>query len=238
MSAAKPDHGLWQGCSRACILIDKLKLDKHVPLGELIYLDRERCIQCARCIRFQEEIVDDPVIAFHNRGRSLEIVTLSDPGFDSYWSGNTTDICPVGALTTADFRFGARPWEMNPVSTVCVHCPVGCNTTLSTRREAKTGGRTVIKRVMPRQNEAVNEIWICERDRFVHHFADAADRLRKPLVRKDGGLKKPAGMKRWIWSPGSCSSIRIRGRPGRRRLSNEDLFLFQKLFRKGWEQQY
>nr|MBP6804332.1 (2Fe-2S)-binding protein [Chloroflexota bacterium] len=119
---------------------DKLKLDKHVPLGDLIYLDRERCIQCARCIRFQEEVVDDPVIRFHNRGRSLEIVTLSDPGFDSVWSGNTTDICPVGALTTADFRFGARPWELTPVASICPHCPVGCNTTMSTRREAMANG--------------------------------------------------------------------------------------------------
>ena len=95
---------------------DKMKLDKHVPLGDLIYLDRERCIQCGRCVRFQDEIAADPVIAFHNRGRHLEIVTLSEPGFDSVWSGNTTDICPVGALTTADFRFGARPWELTAVS--------------------------------------------------------------------------------------------------------------------------
>ena len=77
---------------------DKMHLEKHVPLGELIYLDRERCIQCARCVRFQDEVVDEPVIGFHNRGRRLEIVTNSDPGFDSYWSGNTTDICPVGCL--------------------------------------------------------------------------------------------------------------------------------------------
>ncbi|MCP5101602.1 MAG: 2Fe-2S iron-sulfur cluster binding domain-containing protein, partial [Chloroflexi bacterium] len=144
----------------------KLKMDKHVPLGDLIFLDQERCIQCARCIRFQDEVVDDPVIQFHERGRSTEIVTLSDPGFDSYWSGNTADICPVGALTTADFRFGARPWEMIPVASVSPHSPAGANLVFSTRREAKSGGRSVIKRVMPRQNEAVNEIWISDRDRF------------------------------------------------------------------------
>jgi len=90
---------------------DKNKMDKHVPLGELIYLDQERCIQCARCVRFQDELVGDDVLAFHERGRQLRIITKSDPGFDTYFSGNTTDICPVGALTTADFRFGARPWE-------------------------------------------------------------------------------------------------------------------------------
>ena len=80
---------------------DKIRLAKHHPLGELIFLDRERCIQCARCTRFQDEIVDDPVIGFYERGRRLEIVTYSDPGFDSYFSGNTTDICPVGALTAS-----------------------------------------------------------------------------------------------------------------------------------------
>lgn len=86
-----------------------MHLAKHLPLGELIYLDRERCILCGRCVRFQSTVVDDPVIAFSQRGRALQIVTFSEPGFDSYFSGNTTDICPVGALTTADFRFGARP---------------------------------------------------------------------------------------------------------------------------------
>jgi NADH-quinone oxidoreductase subunit G len=167
---------------------DKIKLEKNVPLGELIYLDRERCIQCARCTRFQKEIVDDPVIGFFQRGRSLEIVTFSDPGFDSYWSGNTTDICPVGALTTADFRFGARPWELNNAASICTHCPVGCNLTLNTRREAKSGGDFVIKRVMPRQNEQVNELWICDKGRFAYHFTESEERIKQPLVRQDGQL--------------------------------------------------
>jgi NADH-quinone oxidoreductase subunit G len=212
----------------------KLKMDKHVPLGELIYLDRERCIQCARCVRFQEELVDDPVIRFHNRGRSLEIVTMSEPGFDSYWSGNTTDICPVGALTTADFRFGARPWELTPVATLSPHGPAGSNMTFSTRREAKSGGRSVIKRIMPRQNEMVNEIWISDRDRFVHHYADATDRLTQPLVRKNGELQPVSWNEALDLVAGklqqhAASAAGISGD----RLSNEDLFLFQKLFRDG-----
>jgi NADH-quinone oxidoreductase subunit G len=168
---------------------DKQHLDKRVPLGELIWLDRERCIQCARCTRFQAEIVDDPVIGLGQRGRQLEIVTFSDPGFDSYFSGNTTDICPVGALTTEDFRFGARPWELNAAASICPHCPVGCNLTLNTRREAQSGGETVIKRVMPRQNEAVNEIWICDKGRFAHHYARSPQRLTRPLVRENGELR-------------------------------------------------
>jgi NADH-quinone oxidoreductase subunit G len=167
---------------------EKMKMDKHVPLGDLIFLDRERCIQCGRCVRFQEEIVDDPVLEFAQRGRRLEIVTYSDPGFNSIFSGNTTDICPVGALTTADFRFGARPWELNAAASVCNHCPVGCNLTVNTRREARSNGREVIKRIMPRQNEEVNEIWICDKGRFVHHFAGSEKRITQPMIRKEGKL--------------------------------------------------
>ncbi len=167
---------------------EKIHLAKHFPLGELIFLDRERCIQCGRCVRFQDEIVDDPVIGFFQRGRSLEIVTYSEPGFNSYFSGNTTDICPVGALTTADFRFKARPWELKPSASICSQCPVGCNTTFNVRREAASGGEWVIKRVMPRQNEAVNEIWICDKGRFGYHYAKSPERLRQPLIRKNGEL--------------------------------------------------
>jgi len=216
------------------VFTEKLKLAKHVPLGDLIYLDRERCIQCARCTRFQAEIVDDPVIGFHNRGRRLEIVTFSEPGFDSYWSGNTTDICPVGALTTADFRFGARPWELNPVASICPHCPVGCNTTMSTRREAASGGRNVIKRIMPRQNEWVNEIWICDKGRFVHHFADDPTRLTQPLVRRDGRLEPVSWDDALDFVAGRLQQHKdsVAGVAGDR-LSNEDYFLFQRLFRQG-----
>jgi NADH-quinone oxidoreductase subunit G len=213
---------------------NKLQLPKHVPLGELILLDRERCIQCARCTRFQAEIVDDPVIAFHNRGRRLEIVTNSDPGFDSIWSGNTTDVCPVGALTTVDFRFQARPWEMTPVASICPHCPVGCNTTMSTRLEARSGGRTVIKRIMPRQNEMVNEIWMCDKGRFVHHFADTPDRLMQPLVRREGKLVEASWEEALDLVAGRLQQSKgaIAGIAGAR-LSNEDLFLFQKVLRHG-----
>ncbi len=224
-------HG--KGTSRM-LFTEKQHLDKHVPLGELIYLDRERCIQCARCVRFQDEIVDDPVLQFHNRGRSLEIVTMSDPEFDSYFSGNTTDICPVGALTTADFRFGARPWELTPVATVSPHDPAGPNMTLSTRREATAGGRMVIKRIMPRQNEWVNEIWISDRDRFGHHFADAADRLKTPMIRKNGELVEASWDEALDLVAGSLQKYNesVAGLSGDR-VSNEDMFLFQKLFRKG-----
>lgn len=209
---------------------EKMQLAKHVPLGELIYLDRERCIQCGRCVRFQEEIAADPVIGFSHRGRALEIVTFSDPGFDSYFSGNTTDICPVGALTTADFRFGARPWELKATASICPHCPVGCNIVYNIRREARSQGQLVIKRVMPRQNEAVNEIWICDKGRFAYHYTESPQRLTRPLVRKEGQLL-PAS-----WDEALDLAVsRIRTAEGSLftlasgRLSNEDLYNFQQL---------
>jgi NADH-quinone oxidoreductase subunit G len=212
---------------------DKLKNEKSVPLGDLIYLDRERCIQCARCTRFQDEIAGDPVIAFHNRGRHLEIVTLSDPGFDSYWSGNTTDICPVGALTSADFRFGARPWEMTTAASISPHDAAGENITISTRREAKSGGNVVIKRILPRQNEWANEIWISDRTRFVHHFAQTDDRLKTPMVRKNGQLVEATWEEALTLTAEKMAAHQAdaAGLAGDR-LSNEDLFTFQKLFRK------
>ncbi|MBC7877994.1 MAG: NADH-quinone oxidoreductase subunit NuoG [Anaerolineales bacterium] len=169
---------------------EKLRLDKLVPLGELIWLDRERCIQCARCIRFQDEVVGESVLGFDERGRSTQIVSLSDPGFDSVFSGNTTDICPVGALTTTDFRFAARPWELQAQASVCTQCPVGCNTTINTRREVKAGGDIVVKRIMPRQNEEVNEIWLCDKGRFAYHYVESKKRLTKPLIRKDDKLTR------------------------------------------------
>jgi NADH-quinone oxidoreductase subunit G len=204
---------------------EKKHMDKMVPLGELIWLDRERCIQCARCIRFQSEIAGDSVIGFDERGRSTQIVSFSDPGFDSVFSGNTSDICPVGALTTADFRFGARPWELDAQASICTQCPVGCNTTLNTRREAKAGGRIVVKRVMPRQNEEVNEIWICDKGRFAYHYAEGKTRLTKPQVRKDGRLTRAS----WEAATKLAAETFLAAKKNfvilaSGRLSNEDLF--------------
>ena len=168
---------------------DKMLLDKHYPLGDLIFLDRERCIQCARCVRFQDEVVGDDVLAFYERSRSLQIITNSDPGFDSYFSGNTTDICPVGALTTADFRFGARPWELNEVASISPWDAAGENISLSMRLDRDFGGKAQIKRVMPRQNEWVNEIWISDKTRFGHHFTGSEDRLQQPQIKSGGALR-------------------------------------------------
>ncbi|NJC96351.1 MAG: NADH-quinone oxidoreductase subunit NuoG [Anaerolineae bacterium] len=209
---------------------EKMHLDKMVPLGELIWLDRERCIQCARCIRFQDEIAGDSVIGFDERGRRTQIVSFSDPGFDSVFSGNTSDICPVGALTTSDFRFGARPWELDAHASICTQCPVGCNTTLNTRREAKAGGRIVVKRVMPRQNEEVNEIWICDKGRFAYHYTEGKQRLTRPMIRKDGKLARAS----WDAATKLAADNFLKAKKdfvilASGRLSNEDLFNLKSL---------
>lgn len=209
---------------------DKIRLAKHYPLGKLIYLDRERCIQCARCTRFCDEIVGDDVLAFHERGRRLQIVTISDPPFDTKFSGNTTDICPVGALTTADFRFSARPWELTEVPTICPHCPVGCNLTASTRLDRDAGGKIIIKRIMPRQNEAVNEIWICDKGRFGHHHSRAEGRLERPLLRQGDALLESD----WsaVYQQVAEKLKSYQGRVGflaGPNLSNEDLWELRKL---------
>ncbi len=156
--------------------------------------------------------------------------TFSEPGFDSYYSGNTTDICPVGALTTADFRFGARPWELNAAASICAQCPVGCNLTFNVRREAKSGGSWAIKRVMPRQHEAVNEIWICDKGRFAYHYTESKARITQPLVRKNGELT-PVPWKEAL----QLVSARFREAGdglvtlASGRLSNEDLFNLKQL---------
>jgi len=209
---------------------EKQHLDKMVPLGELIYLDRERCIQCARCIRFQDEVAGEAVLGFDERGRHTQIISISDPGFDSVFSGNTTDICPVGALTTVDFRFGARPWELTAEASICSQCPVGCNTTLNTRREAKAGGEIVVKRVMPRQNEEVNEIWLCDKGRFAYHYTEGKERLVRPMVRKEEKLTRAS----WDNATKTAAENFVANKKdfvvlASGRLSNEDLFNLKSL---------
>ncbi|HVF10148.1 MAG TPA: NADH-quinone oxidoreductase subunit NuoG [Abditibacteriaceae bacterium] len=156
-------------------------LAKDYPLSELITLDQERCIQCARCTRFCDEIAQDHVLDLCQRGSKTQIETLSDPPFDSKFSGNTIDICPVGALTSRAFRFRARVWELKNVPTVSMADGCGTNIFVSQRNET-------LVRVIPRDNEAVNECWISDRDRFGLHYVDTEARLTYPLVRRDGVL--------------------------------------------------
>jgi NADH-quinone oxidoreductase subunit G len=203
----------------------KFHNEKRVPLGDLIMLDRERCIQCSRCIRFQDEIADDHVLGFNARGRGLEIVSLSNPAFDSKYSGNTIDICPVGALTSRDFRLSARVWEVKDYPSVCAHCSVGCNILLGERDHE-------IKRIVPRENLAVNEIWTCDKGRFAHHFTFAPDRLTTPLVCRNGKLEVGSWNDALDLVAQKLGEAKSEvGGLGGDRAANEDLYLFQKLFR-------
>jgi NADH-quinone oxidoreductase subunit G len=210
---------------------DKVHFEKPVSLGPLIDLDRERCILCSRCVRFEDEIAGDPVLGFANRGRAWMIQSKSNPPFNSKFSGNTVDICPVGALMSHEFRFAARVWEVKPVPTICPHCPVGCNMTLDVRYRD-------IKRVQPRSNEMVNEIWLCDRGRYGHHFADSPQRITKPMVRRGDRLIETTWQEaleeisqRLYGIVEGYGSDAVAGLAGGR-LPNEDLYLFQKLFRE------
>jgi NADH-quinone oxidoreductase subunit G len=210
---------------------DKAHFEKPIPLGDLIVLDRERCILCGRCVRFQDELADDPVLGFDLRGRDWHIISKSDPPFDSKFSGNTTDICPVGALTTTDFRFQARVWELRSVPSLCIHCPVGCNVNLDMRYRE-------ILRVMPRENLSVNDIWICDKGRFGQHFVESGERLTTPLLRRGDQLVQvsweqafEAIAERFVAIQRKHGGTALAGIAGER-LSNEDLYLFQRLFRE------
>lgn len=226
------DHTLAYGPGVSRFRVEsKFHNEKRVPLGPLIMLDRERCIQCSRCIRFQEEFADDPVLGFADRGRALEIVALDDPPFDSKFSGNTIDICPVGALTSRDFRFSARTFELNDRPSICAHCSVGCNLLIGERDHE-------IQRITPRENEAVNAIWLCDKGRFVHHYAASPDRLTQPLIREGAELVPvswydaiTAIVSRFNTVKNEYSGKVMAGLAGDR-LANEDLYLFQKMFRE------
>jgi NADH-quinone oxidoreductase subunit G len=210
---------------------DKVHFLKPIPLGDLIYLDRERCILCARCVRFQDEIAGDPVLGFDNRGRSWEIISKSDPPFDSKFSGNTTDICPVGALTSSDFRFKARVWELRSVPSVCPHCPVGCDISLDMRYND-------LMRVMPRENDYVNEIWTCDKGRYGMRYFGSQDRLKTPMIRRNNQWAQVSWDEAFQFIADKLTLIRASAGAGALaglagpKLPNEDLYLFQKLFRE------
>lgn len=206
---------------------DKVHFEKPIPLSELIYLDRERCILCSRCVRFEDEIADDNVLGFDNRGRKWEIISKSQPGFDSKFSGNTTDICPVGALTSSDFRFKARVWELKSTPHVCNLCPVGCNTSADMRYNE-------LKRIMPRENDAVNEIWMCDKGRFGYRYADQETRLTTPLIKRNGQHVAATWEEAFALIAeklGELPGNEIIGLAGPK-LANEDLFIFNRLFRE------
>ncbi len=148
-------------------------------LGPLIATDMTRCIHCTRCVRFGEEIAGVPELGATGRGEHMRIGTFVQSTVDSEMSGNVIDVCPVGALTSKPFRFQARAWEMRSHDTIAPHDAVGSNLHVHVM-----AGR--VKRVVPRQNEAVNEVWLSDRDRFSYEGLYSEDRLRTPMIKRDG----------------------------------------------------
>ena len=217
-----------QGKSR--FIEEKQHKAKAYPLSDHIILDQERCVLCRRCDRFMQEWAGDPQIDVFERGCKSVIDVFPGRPFDSLFAGNTIDLCPVGALTSRVFRFRARAWEMDRVPSVCIACGVGCNITLDVKNND-------LRRIVPRLNRAVNDQWMCDRGRFDHSFVERQDRLKTPLVRRDGELQ-PA-----TWDEAlSLVSERLAGIVqehgpdsvggiGSAWVTNEANYLFQKLFR-------
>lgn len=156
----------------------KRTYEKALEISNLVVLDRERCVLCWRCVRFADEIAGDQFIQLVDRGAGTQILTFSDEPFDSYFSGNTIQICPVGALTSTSYRFVSRPWDLKNAPSVCAYCAVGCPITNEARAE-----KLVRCQAMP--NENVNDFWICDKGRFGYHYVGSEQRLTTPLLRGD-----------------------------------------------------
>ncbi len=159
-----------------------------VDFGPTLMLNRNRCILCTRCIRYMREIDGDAQIGIVDRGNGSEIATFNEQGVHSLLSGNLMDVCPVGAITTRQYRFRSRPWD-NPaaVDTICTLCSKGCNTTgwIKAKPEWAKGSRLI--RVTPRYNETVNDFWMCDIGRFHYTWVEGDQRNRHPLIARDGG---------------------------------------------------
>jgi NADH-quinone oxidoreductase subunit G len=154
----------------------KRTFDKPIPISPTIALDRERCILCYRCTRFSSDVAEDGQLVAKNRGAQSMIATFEDEAYTAPFSGNVIELCPVGALTSTQYRFEARPWEIQNVPTVCGLCPVGCNISATTR-EGK------VKRIISRNHPEVDEGWLCDKGRFAYPHLYAGDRIVDPLER-------------------------------------------------------
>jgi NADH-quinone oxidoreductase subunit G len=199
---------------------------KPIALSAQVLLDRERCVSCARCTRFADQIAGDPLIELLERGPHQEVGVAQGVPFDSYFSGNTVQICPVGALTSASYRFRARPYDLVSTPSVCEHCAAGCRQRTDHRRGAVT-------RRLAGNDPAVNEEWNCDKGRWAFTYATQPDRLDSPLVRDADGLLRPAS-----WPEAIAVAARglaaARGRAGvltGGRLTVEDAYGYAKFAR-------
>ncbi|MGW3206528.1 NADH-quinone oxidoreductase subunit G [Streptomyces sp. NPDC001135] len=204
----------------------KRTYEKPVPISTQVLLDRERCVLCARCTRFSNQIAGDPMIELIERGALQQVGTGEGDPFESYFSGNTIQICPVGALTSAAYRFRSRPFDLVSSPSVCEHCSGGCATRTDHRR-----GK--VMRRLAADDPEVNEEWICDKGRFAFRYAQLKDRLDTPLVRNADGVLEPASWPealetaaRGLAAARSRAGVLIGGR-----LTVEDAYAYSKFAR-------
>ena len=174
------DQAFSHGPGESRYVEEKRHYEKPIPISENVYLDRERCILCDRCTRFADEVAGDALISFTSRGNNTQVMTFPDEPFSSYFSGNTVQICPVGALTAKPYRFKARPWDLEQVESTCTTCSVGCRTVVQSSRDE-------LVRYQGVDIDPVNWGWLCDRGRFNFESVNSPDRLTAPLVQQADG---------------------------------------------------
>ena len=202
----------------------KVKKPKNVDVGPRIRLDDERCIMCSRCIRFCDEIADDPVLGFTDRGSHTVLTVYPGRELANNYSLNTVDICPVGALTSNDFRFQMRVWFMRETNTIDTNCATGCNITVFSREDK-------IYRITPRQNNEVNSDWMPDSHRLNFHWIESEARLTDPLI-KSGGQHRVATWREALATTADKLSALSGGEIAviaSARMTNEELFLVNRL---------
>jgi len=202
---------------------EKRHKEKAFPLGSRIVLDRERCIMCYRCVRFHQEIPGDEALAAVQRGADSEIATLDGEPYESMFAGNTIELCPVGALTSRQYRFKARPWDLVRTPSVCSGCAVGCNVEVHSRTET-------VLRLVSRANPEIDDGWLCDRGRFETVPTPQNCRPARPLVRRNGSLVEVT------WSEALGRAAELLGASGgilaSSSLSNEALWLLQRVSKR------
>ncbi|GER87844.1 NADH-quinone oxidoreductase [Dictyobacter vulcani] len=225
------DFTLRHGPGNTRFDLHKRHYEKPIPVSNDVMLDRERCILCQRCTRFSSEISMDNGLVMISRGYKMEVGTAPGEAFDSVFSGNTTEICPVGALTASTYRFKARPWELKHTASVCNNCSVGCNARVDTRVDR-------VVRLMSRNNDAVDDGWLCNRGRWEFDYVNSPQRLRTPLIRRNGQLTRASWDEALTHIATRLKEIKnqhgaqaIAG-IGSTRTTNEEAYLFQKLLRQ------
>ena len=206
---------------------EKRHKEKPIPISDLVLLDRERCILCDRCTRFAKDVAGDPLIHFIHRGNDTEVNTFPDEPFASYFSGNTVQICPVGALTSSTYRFKARPWDLETTESTCQTCSVGCRISIDSSRDQ-------VQRFAGVDIDPVNWGWLCDKGRFSSQVVTSEERLAQPLVRDGSTLvaaKWSDALGRFAGALASASSPQSIGVIGGSRLTNEDAYAWSKLFK-------